>query len=62
MTVLDRPVAAPQTLSLLHLVATLIATLLFSMGWTAGQIVQATLWCTTAIRLGWDDARRLGSD
>lgn len=58
MTVLPRPVAtASPTPAMFRLLATVLAALLFTAGWTAGAVVQAVLWCVTAIRLGWDDAR-----
>jgi hypothetical protein len=61
MTVLTRPapVASPLTV-VARLFATLIAAVLFGIGWSAGAVVRIVLWSVTAVRLGFDDARRPG--
>lgn len=60
MTVLDRPRPVAPGVLLLRLVATMLAALLFAAGWTTAKVLLAAVWCVTAVRLGWDDARRPG--
>ena len=36
----------------------LVAAILYAMGWTAGMIALGSLWCWSAMAVGWDDARR----
>lgn len=64
MTVLTRPTRMTTSLPglLIRLLATVLAGLLFAVGWTAGRTVRSVLWCATAIRLGWGDGRGPGDD
>ncbi len=37
-----------------------IAALLFAIGWLAGLVAVAVIWCWSALAVGWNEARRLG--
>lgn len=43
----------------LRLLLVCIAALLYALGWAAGLIAIAVLWCWSAMAVGWDDARGL---
>ena len=61
MTVLARQApAVPSAVRLVRLVAIVLAGLLFTIGWTAGHLVQAAFWAATAVRLGYEDAHPSG--
>lgn len=38
---------------------TLLAALLYALGWSAGLVAVVVVWCWSAMAVGWDDARRL---
>ncbi|HLS44297.1 MAG TPA: hypothetical protein VK045_02575 [Ornithinicoccus sp.] len=37
-----------------------LAALLYALGWAAGLVAVAVVWCWSALAVGWDDARALG--
>lgn len=43
----------------MRLLLTLLAALLYALGWAAGLLGIAVLWCWSAMAVGWDDARGL---
>lgn len=45
----------------LRLLLTVIAAVLYAIGWCAGAVSLLVVWCWTALAVGWDDARNLGS-
>lgn len=38
---------------------TVVAALLYGLGWVVGLLAVAVLWCWSMAAVGWDDARRL---
>lgn len=42
-----------------RLLLTVIAALLYAIGWVAGVVSLLVVWCFTALAVGWDDARTL---
>lgn len=38
-------------------VLTLIAAVLYAVGWLAGKVSLLAVWCWTAVAVGWDEAR-----
>jgi hypothetical protein len=42
-----------------RLLLTVLAALLYAVGWTAGLVSLLVVWCFTAVAVGWDDARTL---
>ena len=46
----------------MRVLLTLLAALLYALGWAAGLVAVAAVWCWSAMAVGWDDARRLGRD
>lgn len=43
------------------LLLTVVAAVLYALGWCAGVVSLLVVWCWTALAVGWDDARALGS-
>lgn len=43
----------------MRLLLTLIAAVLYALGWVAGCVSLLAVWCWTALATGWDDARNL---
>lgn len=41
-----------------HVLLTLVAGVLFALGWLAGKVAGVVLWCWSALAIGWDAARR----
>lgn len=65
MTVIetDRPLSAvqdgeSQPLTPFRVVLTVLAALLFAIGWAAGLLSVLLGWVWAAVRVGWIDARR----
>lgn len=63
MAVLDRvPVdeitEQARQVHLGRVVLTVLAAVLFSVGWLAGAVFMALAWSGTAVKVGWLDARR----
>ncbi|MBM7788863.1 hypothetical protein [Tenggerimyces flavus] len=63
MTVLDRvPVDAiteqAKQVNVGRVVLTVLAALLFGLGWLVGAFVLALAWCGTAIKVGYLEGRR----
>jgi hypothetical protein len=46
---------------LVRLLLTVIAAVLYALGWVAGAVSLLVVWCWTALAVGWDDARNLSS-
>jgi len=44
-----------------RLLATVLAVLLYALGWTAGVVAVALRWLWSAMAVGWDDAHRLAA-
>lgn len=36
-----------------------LAAVLYGLGWSAGLVAIAVVWCWSALAVGWDDARGL---
>lgn len=43
----------------MRLLATLLAAVLYGIGWVAGIVAVALAWLWSALAVGWDDAHRL---
>lgn len=43
---------------LLRLLLTIIAAVLYAIGWAAGKVSLVTGWAWDAVAVGWDDARK----
>lgn len=43
----------------MRLLLTVVAALLYALGWAAGVVSLLVVWCFTALAVGWDDARTL---
>lgn len=43
----------------MRLLLTVIAAVLYAVGWFAGVVSLLVVWCFTALAVGWDDARTL---
>lgn len=43
----------------MRLLLTVIAAVLYALGWCAGLVSLLAVWCFTALAVGWDDARAL---
>lgn len=43
----------------MKLLATVLAALLYAIGWVAGIVAVALSWLWSALAVGWDDAHRL---
>lgn len=43
----------------MRLLATVLAALLYGLGWLAGVVSVALRWVWSAVQVGWDDAHRL---
>lgn len=41
-----------------RLLLTLVAGLLFAVGWSAGAAFRALVWCAVAVKVGWQDGRK----
>jgi hypothetical protein len=41
-----------------HTLLTVIAAILFAIGWTVGKFALAASWIGAAIRIGWEDAHK----
>ncbi len=41
----------------MSIIFTLIAAVLFAVGWVAGTLSLLVLWCWSAVAVGWDAAR-----
>lgn len=50
----------PARLSLRRGLLLLLAAGLFAIGWTAGIVARAVVWCATAVAVGWRDAMKAG--
>lgn len=44
---------------MVRLLLVCVAALLYALGWAAGLVAVAVLWCWSMAAVGWDDARRL---
>lgn len=44
----------------MRLLATVLAALLYGVGWVAGVVAVGLTWLWSAMAVGWDDAHRLG--
>jgi hypothetical protein len=42
-----------------RLLFTVVAAILYAVGWCAGLVSLLVVWCFTALAVGWDDARTL---
>lgn len=54
-----RPLVARTALAPGRLIVWMVAAVLFAVGWSASTVVLAVVWCGAAVRVGWDDARRV---
>lgn len=45
----------------MRLLLTVVAAVLYGLGWSAGVVSLLVVWCFTALAVGWDDARTLRS-
>ena len=43
----------------MRLLLTLVAALLYAVGWCAGLVSLLAVWCWSALAVGWDEARSL---
>ena len=43
----------------MRLLLTIVAAVLYALGWCAGLVSLLVVWCFTALAVGWDDARTL---
>lgn len=43
----------------MRLLLTVVAAVLYALGWCAGVVSLLAVWCWTALAVGWDDARAL---
>lgn len=43
----------------MFVVLTLIAAVLYAIGWVAGKVSLLVVWCWIALAVGWDEARTL---
>lgn len=45
----------------MRLLLTCVAALLYAIGWVAGLVAVALLWCWSGMAVGWDDAHQRGA-